>query len=260
MEHETGSPDVVEQGSPDRSAGGPPRGRRGAQVATAVAVAAVAGSAAWAAAGPASADPLAAAAPAPSPSTGTTAPPEPGDSGRHLGHGPRLGLGSRGALHGELVVPDGEGYRQVALQRGTVTAVSATSLTVKSEDDFSRTYVLNGDTVVDGTKGAVKTLANGDTVRVLADLKGSTATATRVNERDPAADASRPGRHPHWGGHPGNGNGDDNDNGNGNGKDQGNGEDDGTGGGSTPTPAPSGSATPEGSSGGLPGSGSTTAA
>ena len=213
MEHETGTPegpaDVVGQGGQ-----GATRARRTATVATGVAIAVAAGGAAWAASGTETESPSASpsqtesASPSASPSPsasgeagvpghgrghleGGTEVPDgadpaesategPGRWGRGLPHGPGLG----GVLHGEAVVPDGEAYRDVAFQRGTVSAVSPTSLTVKSEDGFSRTYVLDADTVVDGTQGDASTLAEGDTVCVLADVDGSTATATRVQERE----------------------------------------------------------------------------
>ena len=192
MEHETGTPegqDVIGQGGQDTATGG--RVRRTATVVTGVAIAVAASGAAWAASGTdgASAAP-GAASPSASPSALPSASPEGGDTDRGgdrhgrwgggLPHGPGLG----GVLHGEAVVPDGEAYQQVAFQRGTVSAVGPTSLTVKSEDGFSRTYVLDDATVVDGTAGDTSTLATGDTVRVLADLDGATATATRVQERE----------------------------------------------------------------------------
>ncbi|MEI8408959.1 MULTISPECIES: hypothetical protein [unclassified Kribbella] len=45
------------------------------------------------------------------------------------------------ALHGEFVTAkDGGGYETIATQKGEVTAVSTTSITVKSADGYSRTY------------------------------------------------------------------------------------------------------------------------
>ena len=47
------------------------------------------------------------------------------------------------SLHGEFVVPDGAGgYTTVVTQTGAVTAISPTSITVRSEDGFSQTYVI----------------------------------------------------------------------------------------------------------------------
>jgi hypothetical protein len=45
-------------------------------------------------------------------------------------------------LHGETVVQTKDGTKTVAVQRGTVTAISATSLTVKSTDGFTQTWTI----------------------------------------------------------------------------------------------------------------------
>ncbi len=67
--------------------------------------------------------------------------------GRH-GKGMRGGL--HGALHGELTVPqaDGTGTEVILVQRGAVTAVSSTSLSVKSTDGFTSTYKVSSSTRV----------------------------------------------------------------------------------------------------------------
>ena len=127
----------------------------------------------------------------PSPGTGAKVVPGPGAdklrglSGGH-GHGPggRHGFGPLGgALHGEFVVPDGSGgYRTVLTQRGVVTAVSTTSLTVKSEDGYSKTYVLNPSTVVVSGRDGIGTVENGESVAVMATEAGGTATATHVKD------------------------------------------------------------------------------
>ena len=47
------------------------------------------------------------------------------------------------ALHGELVVSDGKGgYSTMLTQTGTITAISPTSITVRSTDNFIQTYDL----------------------------------------------------------------------------------------------------------------------
>ena len=192
MEHETGTPespaDVVGQGSQAvQGAPGSARARRTATVATGVVIAVAAGGAAWAASGTdgATASPSAASPDAsPSASPGEDRTPTYGEGRGRFGGGGPHGRGLGGVLHGEAVVPDGEAYREVAFQRGTVSAVGPTSLTVNSEDGFSRTYVLDDETVVDGTAGDSSSLAEGDAVRVLADLDGEVATATSVQERD----------------------------------------------------------------------------
>jgi hypothetical protein len=95
----------------------------------------------------------------------------PRDGGMMPGGSGMLGGAS---LHGEYVVADDDGnYVTMATQTGEVTAVSDDSITLASEDGFSRTYVLSGDT-------AVRNLSRGSTTSAEAET-GSTATvvATR---------------------------------------------------------------------------------
>ncbi|MEU5262828.1 hypothetical protein [Amycolatopsis sp. NPDC021455] len=88
--------------------------------------------------------------------------------------GPRGG-GLGAALHGEYVASDGNGgYVTKIMQTGEVTALSATSLTAKSDDGFSKTYTITSDQATG--------LATGDTVTVVATESGSTATATSVTD------------------------------------------------------------------------------
>lgn len=139
--------------------------------------------------------------PAPAPSTGT--PPAPGRMGapgegyRGRGgpgfEGPGMGEHGKGghmggmrgmagdALHGEFVTAKpGGGYQTVQVQRGTATAVSATSITVKSEDGFSRTYAVTKDTLVNAAKDGITTIAINDLVHVRALGAGDKAVASDV--------------------------------------------------------------------------------
>ena len=113
----------------------------------------------------------------------STAPSEgaPG-RGPGRGRGGLPGLGA-GALHGTLTVPAAGAYEEVLVQRGTVTAVTPTSLIVKSADGYTHTYVLNGSTRVNGKVGDASSLAVDDKVGVLA---GSDSTARIVHERGEA--------------------------------------------------------------------------
>lgn len=78
------------------------------------------------------------------------------------------------SLHGEFVVPNGAGgYTTELTQTGTVTAISATSITVKSEDGYSQTYVIPA-----GSAGAP--FAVDDQVVVHATRDGQTATVTNI--------------------------------------------------------------------------------
>jgi hypothetical protein len=86
------------------------------------------------------------------------------------------------AIHGEFVVRTADGYRTVDVQRGRVTAVSGSSLTVRSDDGFTGSYSVTGDTVVHHGKEKVdiSTVKVGDKVRVVARVDGGTHTALRV--------------------------------------------------------------------------------
>lgn len=90
--------------------------------------------------------------------------------------GPMSGPGTLGPapLHGEFVVADGTGgYTTELTQTGTVTAISAGSITVRSEDGFSQTYVV--PQAADGAPFAVD-----DQVTVRATRTGQTATVTSI--------------------------------------------------------------------------------
>jgi hypothetical protein len=100
-----------------------------------------------------------------------------GPSGQHLGPmgGPGGSVGGQGSgptpLHGEFVVADGSGgYATELTQTGIVTAISPTSITVRSEDGFSQTYVVTAraQPQVD------------DQVVVHATRTGQTATVTNI--------------------------------------------------------------------------------
>lgn len=107
-------------------------------------------------------------------------------------------------LHSESVVKKADGtFEAVLTQQGTVDAVSATSVTVKSEDGFTQTYAVNADTRVvkfpapaaDGSpaKGddgkrlkrsevTIAEIAMGETVRVSGVKNGDNATARQIVE------------------------------------------------------------------------------
>lgn len=100
--------------------------------------------------------------------------------GRHGG----LAFGGGRALHGELVVPKpGGGYQTMVVQGGEVTAVSASSITVKSEDGFSQTYAVTADTLVNAARDGIDTVKKGVTARVVAVRSGDTLTAVHVSDQ-----------------------------------------------------------------------------
>jgi hypothetical protein len=68
----------------------------------------------------------------------------------------------KNTLHGELTVQGKKGVRTVVVQRGSVTAVDATTVSVKSSDGFTQTWTL------------------GDKLRVVQDKKTVEATAIKT--------------------------------------------------------------------------------
>jgi hypothetical protein len=112
-----------------------------------------------------------------------------GPGGQHgSGGGPGPAAVGSTSLHSEFVVPDGSGgYTTVLTQTGTVTAISPTSITVRSEDGFSQTYVIPSTA---GNAGAP--FAMDDRLVVRATLNGQTATVTNIS--NPQLDG--PGRPP----------------------------------------------------------------
>ncbi|WP_372666603.1 hypothetical protein [Amycolatopsis kentuckyensis] len=156
-------------GTPPRPAWSP--GKKIAAGAVAVAIVAGGGAAIWAAS---------------SSSAATDSATGPGGmpGGMQGGLGGMGGLGS--ALHGEYVASDGNGgYVTKITQTGEVTALSATSLTAKSEDGFSKTYTITSDQATG--------LATGDTVTVVATESGDTATATSVSDGATGGQGQPPG-------------------------------------------------------------------
>ena len=100
----------------------------------------------------------------PAAATGPAAAPEPSASApaahRHKGDGLRRFL-KKNTLHGEITVQRKAGVETIVVQRGQVTAVDGTSLSVKSADGFTRTWTRDDRTriVQDRSKaepGAIK--------------------------------------------------------------------------------------------------------
>jgi hypothetical protein len=97
--------------------------------------------------------------------------------------GPLAGPGLFGAVHGQIVVPNpGGGYQTVDIQQGTVTAVNATSVTVKSADGFTKTYTVTSSTVVDAQRSGIGSVKAGHKVAVTATQSGTVATARRISD------------------------------------------------------------------------------
>lgn len=90
------------------------------------------------------------------------------------------GFGFGGSIHGQITVPKpGGGYQTLDVQTGTVTAVSSSSITVKSADGYSKTYVVSSSTDVNA-HAAIGTVKKGDTVALTATVAGSKATADSI--------------------------------------------------------------------------------
>ena len=90
-------------------------------------------------------------------------------------------------LHGEFVVSDANGgYTTVFTQTGTVTAVSAASITVRSVDGYTQTYMI--PPITDSTAS----FAVDDTVAIHATRTGQTETVTSSIDRSVAGPGGRP--------------------------------------------------------------------
>jgi hypothetical protein len=88
-----------------------------------------------------------------------------------------------GAVHGHLVVAKpGGGYQTVDLQRGKVTAVSASSITLDSPDGFTASYTVASATVVHADRDGIGSVKVGDQVSLLATVSGSAKTAASITD------------------------------------------------------------------------------
>jgi hypothetical protein len=107
-------------------------------------------------------------------------PPGGGQAGGGAAGGPG---GLTNALHGEYVVSDANGtYTTQVMQNGEVTAISASSVTAKSDDGYTRTYTIDADTVTGNDSSDLSGIETGDEVTIVASVSGSTAAADSVSE------------------------------------------------------------------------------
>jgi hypothetical protein len=91
--------------------------------------------------------------------------------------------GFGGAIHGQLTEPkSGGGYQTVDVQRGTVTAVSSTSITVKSADGYTATYAVTSSTEVNAQAAGIGTVKVSDSVDLVATVSNGTATAASISD------------------------------------------------------------------------------
>lgn len=110
--------------------------------------------------------------------------------GRFRGGGPG-GAALANALHGDFVVSVNGANVTDRLQTGTVTAVSATDITLKSTDGYTQTYTINASTSVDNGANTIGDVAKGNTVTVIAALSGSSATANTIDDTTLTGGAGR---------------------------------------------------------------------
>jgi hypothetical protein len=103
-----------------------------------------------------------------------------GGQGGPDGGGPGGQGGGQGAtadsLHGEFVVSDGHGgYTTELTQTGKVTDISNTAVTARSDDGFTRTYLINTD-----TRQGRAPVQTGDTATIRAVTADGNTTATAI--------------------------------------------------------------------------------
>ncbi len=100
-----------------------------------------------------------------------------------FGREPAFGVNLFGALHGQFVVrKSGGGYQTIDVQNGQVTAVSTTSITLKSADGFTKSYIVASSTLVDAQRDGIDSVKVGNETSVQATVSGSTATAISIED------------------------------------------------------------------------------
>jgi hypothetical protein len=91
--------------------------------------------------------------------------------------------GMFGAIHGQYVAPkSGGGYQTIDFQNGKVTAVSSTSITLRSADGYTHTYAVNSSTTVNAQRNGIGSIKTGNQVAVQATVSGGTATAAQITD------------------------------------------------------------------------------
>jgi hypothetical protein len=122
--------------------------------------------------------------PAPT-ASGSTAPgKDRAGNGRHRRF-KRLGVRralARNVEHGEIVVDTKDGAKTIVVQRGTVTAITATSITVKSADGYTATWTFGSPLHVIEHRTTIqpKDVAVGATVGVAGTKQGDADVASLI--------------------------------------------------------------------------------
>ncbi len=110
---------------------------------------------------------------------GTHGGPGPGAQPGGASHaGTRETAPDSASLHGEFVVADGAGgFTTMMSQTGRVTAISPTSVTARSEDGYTQTYVIPA---ASNGAPAAPPFAVDDDVTIRATRSGQTASVTTI--------------------------------------------------------------------------------
>jgi hypothetical protein len=111
-----------------------------------------------------------------------------GAAGARASKGPRARIGAgrrflrKNTLHGEVVVKTKDGVKTVDVQRGTVTAIDARTVTVKSTDGFTLTWTFGNPIHVLDHRTSIQPSAVkvGTEIGVAGTKDGSTTTAHLV--------------------------------------------------------------------------------
>jgi hypothetical protein len=90
--------------------------------------------------------------------------------------GPNGPGGQADSLHGQFVTSDGHGgFTTELTQTGTVTAISDSAITARSEDGFTQTYLITTD-----TRRGHAPVQTGDTATIKAVTSDGDTTATAI--------------------------------------------------------------------------------
>jgi hypothetical protein len=88
----------------------------------------------------------------------------------------------KNTLHGEVAVQTKDGVKTIVVQRGSVTSVSGTSVTVKSTDGYALTWTLAADAAVvqNKKKVGITALKAGEQIGVAGTKDGSADDARLI--------------------------------------------------------------------------------
>ena len=88
----------------------------------------------------------------------------------------------KNTLHGEITVQGKDGVKTIVVQRGTITAVTATSVSVKSTDGFTATWTFGDKLKIVQNRKAVQAseLKTGAEIGVAGTKDGSVDTARLI--------------------------------------------------------------------------------